>query len=188
MNEASPLARAKELLASNGSLTQAALLFEAAIQKGDLGEGGYEAWILLGETHSMDEREESAIRALAAGVSIAEAAGDEAAGRVSLAISYTNESYEKASYVMLIRWLGARYREFVTDDWKTMARNMSTWALKDKVTDVYIGAARALHARGVLDPDVQIGLGVLLYTGGDYERAVDCFQSALMARPQVGVS
>ncbi len=42
----------------NGSLTEAALLLEAAIQKGDLGVSGYEAWILLGETWSMDEREE----------------------------------------------------------------------------------------------------------------------------------
>lgn len=69
------LARAKEYLANNGSLSEAALLFEAAIQKGELGEGGYEAWILLGETRSMDEREDIGLLALRQGVQIAKAAG-----------------------------------------------------------------------------------------------------------------
>ena len=56
-------------------MTDAALLLEAAIQKGQLGEGGYEAWILLGEVRSMDEREEQGMRALMEGVKRAEDAG-----------------------------------------------------------------------------------------------------------------
>jgi peroxin-5 len=63
------------LLDQNGSLSEAALLLEAAIQNGELGEGGYEAWLLLGETQNMDEREDAGLRALAEGVKIAEAAG-----------------------------------------------------------------------------------------------------------------
>lgn len=74
----SALALAKKLLEANGPLTEAGLLLEAAIQRGDLGEGGYEAWILLGETRSMDEREDAAMRALAQGVRLAEAAGSSA--------------------------------------------------------------------------------------------------------------
>ena len=50
-------------------------MIEAAIQQGDLGAGGYEAWVFLGETRSMDEREEAAIRALKEGVRRAEEAG-----------------------------------------------------------------------------------------------------------------
>lgn len=50
-------------------------MIEAAIQQGDLGTGGYEAWILLGEVRSMDEREEAAMRALKEGVKLAEAVG-----------------------------------------------------------------------------------------------------------------
>ena len=50
-------------------------MIEAAIQKGELGEGGYEAWILLGETRNMDEREEAGMKALMEGVKRAEAAG-----------------------------------------------------------------------------------------------------------------
>lgn len=76
----SPLSEAKALLERNGSLSEAALLLEAAIQKGELGDRGYEAWILLGETRSMDEREEQGMRALKEGVRRAEAAGAEGAG------------------------------------------------------------------------------------------------------------
>ena len=57
-----------------------ALLLEAAIQKGDNGEGGYEAWILLGETRSMDERDDVAMPALVEGIRQAEAVGARGAG------------------------------------------------------------------------------------------------------------
>jgi len=50
-------------------------MLEAAIQRGELGEGGYDAWVLLGETRNMDEREELGMRALMEGVKRAEAAG-----------------------------------------------------------------------------------------------------------------
>jgi len=55
-------------------------MLEAAIQQGELGEGGYEAWILLGETRNMDEREEAGMKALMQGVKRAEEAGAPGAG------------------------------------------------------------------------------------------------------------
>ncbi len=68
------------MLEQNASLTEVALLLEAAIQKGELGEGGYEAWVLLGETRNMDEREEAGMKALTEGVRLAEEAGAAGAG------------------------------------------------------------------------------------------------------------
>jgi peroxin-5 len=74
------LDHAKALLDQGGSLSEAALFLEAAIQKGELGEGGYEAWILLGETRNMDEREVAGMKALAEGVKRATEAGAAGAG------------------------------------------------------------------------------------------------------------
>ena len=67
-SDRSLLDEAKALLERNGSLSEAALMIEAAIQKGQLGVGNYEAWILLGETRSMDEQEEVGMQALHEGV------------------------------------------------------------------------------------------------------------------------
>lgn len=75
------------MLEQNGSLSEAALLLEAAIQKGELGEGGYEAWILLGETRNMDEREEAGMRALVEGVRRAEESGATGAGMLVSLVS-----------------------------------------------------------------------------------------------------
>ena len=83
----SPLALAKQMLEQNASLSEIALLLEAAIQKGDLGEGGYEAWILLGETRNMDEREEVGMKALTEGVRLAEEAGVAEAGKLVRCLS-----------------------------------------------------------------------------------------------------
>ncbi|EMD37559.1 hypothetical protein CERSUDRAFT_50067 [Gelatoporia subvermispora B] len=175
---------AKDLLARNGSLTEAALLLEACIQQGDLGEGGYEAWILLGETRSMDEREEQGMRALQEGVKIAEQAGARGEGMLPLAISYTNESYERASYTTLLRWLRARFPEFAIpqEAWQSLGEN--AWASHERVKDAFLALARDQYGRGEMDPDVQIGLGVLFYTNGEFDRAKDCFEAALSVRPK----
>lgn len=76
----SALADAKALLEQGGSLSEAGLLLEAAIQKGELGEGGYETWILLGETRNMDEREEAGMKALLQGVELSKKANGNGAG------------------------------------------------------------------------------------------------------------
>ncbi|KAH0827855.1 hypothetical protein J3R83DRAFT_3481 [Lanmaoa asiatica] len=181
----SPLSEAKTLLERNGSLSEAALLLEAAIQMGELGEHGYEAWILLGETRSMDEREKEGMRALMEGVRRAEAAGADGAGMLSLAISFTNESYDRASYHMLWRWLHARFPTFpIRDDVEKAVRSHATWDSHDRLTDVFLTLARQQYDQGVVDADVQVGLGVLFYNKGEYDRAKDCFESALSQRPQ----
>ena len=47
--------------------------------------------------------------------------------------------------------------------------------------DVFIQSARATSSQ--MDPDVQIGLGILLSMMSDYPKAIDCFETALSKRP-----
>ncbi|KAI0645973.1 TPR-like protein [Trametes meyenii] len=180
----SSLQDAKDLLARNGSLSEAALLLEAAIQHGDLGEGGYEAWILLGETRSMDERDDAAMRALTEGVKRAEAAGATGAGMLSLAITFTNESMEKGAHAMLLRWLNAHVPDANISEEAWQSLKNSSWHSQEQITEAFLRVAREQYDRGVVDPDVQIGLGVLFYTSSDYDRAKDCFEAALGMRPR----
>ncbi|KAG1865803.1 hypothetical protein DFJ58DRAFT_770330 [Suillus subalutaceus] len=180
----SPLSEAKAFLEQGGSLSEAALLLEAAIQKGELGEGGYEAWILLGETRNMDEREDLGLRALTEGVRLSEAANANGVGMLSLAISYTNESYDRAAYIMLLRWLEARFPDFpISDETRRAVSLHSTWDSHEKLTETFLILARQQYNQGIVDPDTQIALGVLFYATTDYERAKDCFESALSQRP-----
>ncbi|KAJ7581007.1 hypothetical protein C8J56DRAFT_793879 [Mycena floridula] len=184
-SSSSPLNDAKALLEQNGSLSEAALLLEAAIQKGDLGEGGYEAWILLGETRNMDEREDIGMRALMEGVRLAETAGSSGAGMVSLAISYTNEAFERASYSTLLRWLRATHPEIpVSEETAQAVAKNSTWDIHGRVSELFLILARSQHSQNIVDPEVQTALGVLFYTNNEYDRATDCFSSALGAKPQ----
>ncbi|KAJ3514122.1 hypothetical protein NLJ89_g2562 [Agrocybe chaxingu] len=179
------LNEAKALLEQNGSLSEAALMLEAAIQRGELGEGGYEAWILLGETRNMDEREEAGMRALLQGVKRAEESGTPGPGMLSLAISFTNESYDRASHSMLLRWFRARYPDVsVPEETVRAMTTNSAWDTHGRITELFLDLARAQHGQNKMDEDLQIALGVLFYTNGEYERAQDCFAAALNVRPK----
>ncbi|CAE7077572.1 unnamed protein product, partial [Rhizoctonia solani] len=161
---------AKEILAhpsGTGSLREAGLLLEAAIQKGQLGEGGYESWVLLGEVRGMDEREAEGLIALREGVN----RGAPPEALLSLAISYTNESYNRAAQHTLRQYLHTRFPDIVgpTD---VQPESLAPWAGHDLTTDLFLRVARSQHASGQpVDPDVQSGLGTLYYANGEYDKA-----------------
>ena len=51
------------------------------------------------------------------------------------------------------------------------------------ITRIFIEAAR--NSPGIqMDPDVQIGLGVLFNMSEEYDKAIDCFKAALASKPQ----
>jgi len=160
-------------------------MLEAAIQQGELGEGGYESWILLGETRNMDEREEAGMCALLQGVKRAEESGAPGAGTLSLAISFTNESYDKSSHNMLVRWFKANYPTIpVPEEFTRAMATNSSWDTHERITDLFLNLARTQHGQGQMDPDLQVALGVLFYTNGSYDQAQDCFVAALNVRPK----
>jgi peroxin-5 len=94
------LQAAKDLLEAGGSLSEVALMLEAAIQQKDMGEGGYEAWVLLGEVRSMDEREELGMLALREGVRIASEQGG--AGGVGMLVSRASTQYVELHLTTLL--------------------------------------------------------------------------------------
>lgn len=87
---------------------------------------------------------------------------------------------------MLLRWLRARFPSLaVSEETIGAMATHSSWDTHNRITDLFLTLARSQHSEGVLDPEVQIGLGVLFYTNGEYDRAKDCFESALAVRPKV---
>jgi len=57
--------------------------------------------------------------------------------------------------------------------------------LYETVKDMYIEAAQRSLETGIIDADVQNGLGVLLNLNNENDKAVDCFKAALQIRPEV---
>jgi hypothetical protein len=86
---------------------------------------------------------------------------------------------------MLLRWLRARFPDAPIPPDAQEAITKSSWHSHDIVTEAFLNVARSQHAQGVIDPDIQLALGVLFYTNNAYDRAKDCFEAALSIRPTV---
>ena len=90
---------------------------------------------------------------------------------------------------MLLRWMRTRFpSQHIPKETANAVKHNSVWDAHNRVTEVFLNLARAQHSQGILDPEVQIGLGVLFYTNSEFDRAKDCFESALSARPKVRIS
>lgn len=55
--------------------------------------------------------------------------------------------------------------------------------LHESTVDMFLRAIRS-DPKSQVDPDLQTGLGVLFHLSEDYEKASDCFRSALQSRPE----
>ncbi|KIW20101.1 hypothetical protein PV08_00676 [Exophiala spinifera] len=165
-----------EILEAHGNLSLAALAFEAAVQQDP---NHVDAWVLLGAAQAQNEKEAPAIRALEKALQLDPNNLDALMG---LAVSYTNEGYDSTAYRTLERWLTVKYPgvhppENLSDASEVGFTDRAI--LHERVADLFIKAAQLSPSGAQMDPDVQVGLGVLFYGNEDFEKAVDCFRSAL---------
>ncbi|KAL1954699.1 hypothetical protein VTO42DRAFT_803 [Malbranchea cinnamomea] len=173
---ANPFEEGMKIMKEGGNLSLAALAFEAAVQKDPT---HVEAWTMLGSAQAQNEKETPAIRALEQALKLDPNNLDALMG---LAVSYTNEGYDSTAYRTLERWLSVKYPQIIDPKDITPDTDLSftdRYMLHQKVTDLFIRAAQLSPQGEHMDPDVQVGLGVLFYGAEEYDKAVDCFTAAL---------
>ncbi|KAF9334576.1 Peroxisomal membrane signal receptor PTS1 [Podila minutissima] len=171
-----PMAEGIRLTEEGGSLSEAALAFEATVQRDMMNS---RAWMMLGNVQAQNEKEEPAIRALEKAVQVDPKNLD---AYMNLAVSYTNEGYDHQAYLTLETWLATKYPEIAAANGPPVA-SISSWETHGRVTDLYLQAVRTAPEGANVDADLQVGLGVLFYGSGEYEKAVDCFVAGLKVRP-----
>ncbi|KAK2804763.1 Peroxisomal membrane signal receptor PTS1 [Onygenales sp. PD_10] len=179
-----PFEEGVRIMKEGGNLSLAALAFEAAVQKDPQ---HIEAWTMLGSAQAQNEKESPAIRALEQALKLDPSNLDALMG---LAVSYTNEGYDSTAYRTLERWLSVKYPQIVDPTTLSEDTDLSftdRHILHEKVTDLFIRAAQLSPHGEQMDPDVQVGLGVLFYGAEEYSKAVDCFSAAL-ASTESGIS
>jgi peroxin-5 len=207
INHPDPLSEGLRLLGNGGSLADASLLFEVATQRDPAtGTGGEqnevdakrryrsEAWRRLGEAQAMNERETQAIRALEEAIKVDDGNLE---AYMALGIAYTNEGYDSAAHKTLERYITQAYPHLKPEPLPASISGIrdplegtqyaneesNPWATLNRVTSLFLQAAREGNASGRIDPEVQVGLGVLFYSNSSYDQARDCFETALKERP-----
>jgi peroxin-5 len=171
-----------KIMKEGGNLSLAALAFEAAVQQNP---NHVEAWVQLGSAQAQNEKETAAIRAHEHALRLDP--GNTTA-LMGLAVSYTNEGYEAKAYRSLERWLSSKYPHVVSPAALGAPADLGYTdraALHASVTESFIRAAQLSPDGEHMDPDVQVGLGVLFYGVEQFDKAIDCFQSALSSS-QIG--
>lgn len=171
-----PFEEGIRIMNEGGNLSLAALAFEAAVQRDPQ---HVQAWCQLGSAQAQNEKESPAIRALEQAIKLDP---ENLSALMGLAISYTNEGYDSTAYRTLERWISTKYPHIVSPDDLTTPVDFGftdRHVLHEKVTAHFIRAAQLSPDGEHMDPDVQVGLGVLFYGAEEYDKAVDCFEAAL---------
>lgn len=180
-NQTNPFDEGVRIMNESGNLSLAALAFEAACQRDP---EHVDAWVYLGTAQAQNEKEEAAIRALEHALKLDPG---NLAALMGLAVSYTNEGYDSTAYRTLERWLSVKYPQVIRPEDLSSAADIGftdRQQLHEKATNLFIEAARLSPDGEHMDPDVQVGLGVLFYGAEEFDKAVDCFTAALQSSEQ----
>jgi peroxin-5 len=169
----------------NGDIPSAVLCFESAVKQD---ANNAEAWQLLGTSQAENEKDPNAIAALKTSL---ELSPNNLKVLMALAISYTNESYQNLALKMLNQWMKVhpKYSNLVTNE--IDAAGGIDEIASSRIRGMELELTQELFLRAVqqnaktenFDPDVQEALGVLFNLSSEYDKAVDCFQTAIQISP-----
>jgi len=160
----------------DGLLSCAVLAFEAAIQIDRTGNGDVltRNWQLLGQVHAEADNDDKAIACLMRSL---DCCPTNMEALIDLGVSYTNDQERDKAMNVLHSWLASHPDyQFLIPQVDNIPGNRVT-----EVTNLFLVAARSRPMDP--DPDVQIALGILYNISQQFERAVDCFRTALTKRP-----
>lgn len=174
-----PYAIGMRLMESGAKLLEAALAFEAAIERNP---EHVDAWLRLGEVQTQNEKELAGIAALERCL---ELDAQNLLAMMTLAVLYINEGYDNAAFATLERWIETKYPQVAE---RARAANPKIndedrFLLNRRVTELFLQAAQLLPGQANMDADVQMGLGVLFYANEEFSKTIDCFRAALRVRP-----
>ncbi|XP_052856282.1 peroxisomal targeting signal 1 receptor [Drosophila gunungcola] len=175
--------KGKKYLAK-GDIPSAVLCFEVAAKKQPERP---EVWQLLGTSQAENEMDPQGIAALKRAYDLQP---DNQQVLMALAVCYTNEGLQNNAVRMLCSWLAVhpKYQHLVAAhpelqiEGTSLASSLIGPSKLRDLQQIYLEAVR-LHPAEV-DADVQEALGVLYNLSGEFDKAVDCYQSALQVDPQ----
>ncbi|QRV94194.1 peroxisomal targeting signal 1 receptor [Ceratobasidium sp. AG-Ba] len=171
--------RTHELHRHGAGLQQSVLEHEAIVQRDP---SNAQAWLALGVKQQENERERHAIDALREAVA---RDPDCMPAYLALAVSFANEGDKVSAHRAIGSWMtgrGATLRKVAGPGELGVVEGVAT---VDEIHQEYIHALvnMARQSGEEIDADIQIALGVLLNTVEDYNKAQDCFRTALAVRP-----
>ncbi|KAI0341957.1 TPR-like protein [Trametopsis cervina] len=161
------------------SLYESVLQMEAAVQ---LDPTNAHAWYQLGVKQQENEREAKAIHALRRAL---ELDPSHLPSWVALAISHTNEGSRNGAYEAIQEWVNhnERYKDTV-DAYRLHFPQRDDMTQNERfeyLTNMLLTMSRSTGEE--IDADIQIALAVLMNTNEAYDKAKDCFLTALAMRP-----
>ncbi|KAF8919851.1 hypothetical protein CPB85DRAFT_1275653 [Mucidula mucida] len=162
------------------SIFESVLELEAVVQRDP---SNAKAWYDLGVKQQENEREQKALQALNMAV---ELDPSHLSSWLALAISHTNDGDRHGTFTAIYDWAkrNGRYIDAIESQLDKLSSETVTWdqSSSRQLIDCLMTMARMGSSDGI-DADVQIALAVLFNSNEDYEKAQDCFRTALAVRP-----
>lgn len=175
--------KGKEYLAK-GDIPSAVLCFEVAAKKEP---ERAEVWQLLGTSQAENEMDPQGIAALKRAH---ELQPENREVLMALSVCYTNEGLQNNAVRMLSSWLAVhpKYKHLASEypelqfEGTSLASSLIGASKLRDLQQIYLEAVRQRAPE--VDADVQEALGVLYNLSGEFDKAVDCYRSALQVDPQ----